>query len=231
MSRMENRDAISMSTRMLLIFGAFAGPMFTIIWLTTGSMRASYDPMQHPISALSLGEYGWTQIANFIFTGFLTLILAVGLQRLQKVRDVPTWMPVLISIVGIGFLGTGFFATDPINGYPPGTPVIVVPPTLTGFLHVVFASFVFALPVACFVFALFFASKGEGHWAVYSRITAIAFILIYLIAMAGFLQVDGLPSYAGFFQRVSMMIGLTWMTLLPIYLLKSTSVIRETGRL
>lgn len=231
MSRMENLDAIRMSTRMLLIFGAFAGPLFTFIWLVSGSMRANYDPMLHPISALSLGDSGWTQIANFIFTGVLTLVLAFGLRRMQQVRDVPAWMPVLISIVGIGFLGTGFFVTDPINGYPAGTPLIVVPPTLTGFLHVVFASFVFALPVACFVFARLFAREGEHHWAVYSWITAIAFILIYLIAMAGFLQVDGLPAYAGFFQRVSMMIGLTWMALLPIYLLKSASVIRETGRL
>ena len=231
MSRTGNVDTLKTSTRMLLIFGAFAGPLFTLIWFVTGSMRASYDPMRHPISALSIGDFGWTQIASFLFTGFLTLVLALGLQRLQQVRDVPGWMPVLVALVGIGFLGTGFFVTDPINGYPPGTPLIVVPPTLSGFLHVVFASFVFALPVACFVFAQLFARQGERHWAVYSRITVVAFISIYLIAMAGFLQVDGLPAYAGFFQRVSMMIGLTWMTLLPIYLLKSTSVIRETGRL
>lgn len=231
MSRMEDVDAISMSTRMLLIFGAFAGPLFTLIWLVTGSMRANYDPVQHPISALSLGDFGWTQIVNFIVTGLLTLALALGLRRTQQSRGGPTWVPVLIALVGIGFLGTGFFVTDPINGYPPGTPAMVLPPTLPGFLHVVFASFIFALPVACFVFARLFTREGERNWAVYSRITAIAFILIYLIAMAGFLQVDGLPPYAGFFQRISMTIGLTWMTLLPIYLLKPTSETQETGKL
>lgn len=231
MSRMKNMDTISTSTRILLIFGAFAGPLFTIIWLVTGSMRASYDPMRHPISALSIGDFGWTQIANFIVTGLLTLVLAFGLRRTQQSPEGSTWVPMLIALVGIGFIGTGFFITDPINSYPPGTPGMILPPTLTGFLHLVFASFIFGLPVACFVFARLFAREGERNWAVYSKITAIAFILMYLIAMAGFLQLDGLSNYAGLYQRISVIIGLTWMTLLPIYLLQPIPDTQETGQL
>src|SRR6185503_16722204 len=143
-------------TRMLLGCGALAGPLFSIAWFIEGLNRDNYDPIRHPISALSLGEFGWTQIVNFIVTGILTLVLAFGLRTAFQIGRGKTWIPILITLVGIGFLGTGLFATDPLNGYPPGTPAILLPPTLIGSLHVLFASFVFGLPVACFVMARHF---------------------------------------------------------------------------
>ncbi len=227
MSSFTNMDS---KTRLLLICGALAGPVFSIVWFVTGLNRANYDPMRHPVSALSIGEFGWTQVANFIVTGLLTLALAGGLRGALESRGGSAWVSILIGIVAIGFLGTGFFVTDPLSGYPPGTPAMLLPPTITGALHVLFASFIFGLPVSCFVMARLFDDEGERNWALYARITAIAFILIYLIAMAGFLQVDPLVNYAGLYQRVSLIIGLAWMTLLPIYLLKSPSKSPATGR-
>lgn len=217
-------------TRTLLICGALAGPLFTAAWFIEGFTRMHYDPMRHPISALSLGESGWTQIANFIVTGLLTLVLAFGLQKAFQIGGRTTWIPTLITMVGIGFLGTGFFATDPLSGYLPGTPAMLLPPTLVGSLHLLFASFIFGLPIACLVMAQFFDDRGERNWAIYSKITAVAFIIVYLLAMAGFLQVPGLVNYAGLLQRISVIIGLTWMTLLPIYLLKAAVNLQATGR-
>jgi hypothetical protein len=210
-------------TRMLLIAGALAGPLFTIAWFVEGLTRSNYDPMRHPISALSLGEFGWTQVTNFIITGILTLALAFGLWKALQSRGGSLWTLILISFVAIGFLGTALFATDPVNGYPPGTPDILLPPTIRGSLHVFFASFIFGLPVACFVLAGYFDGQGEGTWAVYSRVSAITFIILYLITIAGFLQVDGLVNYAGLLQRISLTIILVWMTLLPVYLLKPSN--------
>jgi hypothetical protein len=207
-------------TRFLLRCGALAGPFFSIAWFIDGLNRDSYDPKLHPISALSLGEFGWTQIANFIVTGILTLVLAFGLRKVQVGREI-TWIPILITIVGVGFLGTGLFATDPLSGYPLGTPAMLLPPTLIGSLHLLFASFIFGLPIACFVMARLFDDQGEHNWAIYSRITAVAFIILYFVAMAGFLQVPGLVNYAGLLQRISVVICLTWMTLLPLHLLNS----------
>jgi hypothetical protein len=210
-------------TRIMLICGALAGPLFSLIWFITGLTRANYDPMRHPISALSLGEFGWTQVTNFIVTGILTLALAAGLWKALRSRSGSVWVLILISIATIGFLGTALFATDPLNSYPPGTPAILLPPTLTGSLHVFFASFIFGLPAACFLLARYFDGQGEHIWAIYSKISAITFTILYLITIAGFLQVDGLVNYAGLLQRVSLTIILTWMTLLPIYFLRSSS--------
>lgn len=210
-------------TKLFLICGAFAGPLFTIAWFVEGLTRANYDPMRHPISALSLGEFGWTQVANFTIVGILTLALAFGLWKALRSRGRSLWALILISFVAIGFLGTALFATDPLNRYPLGTPDILLPPTIRGSLHVFFASFIFGLPAACFVLAGYFDGRGERTWAVYSRVSAITFIILYMITIAGFLQVDGLVNYAGLLQRISLTIILAWMTLLPIHLLKPST--------
>lgn len=217
-------------TRILLIYGALAGPLFTIAWFIEGLTRPNYDPIRQPISALSLGEFGWTQVANFIITGILTLALAFGLWKALQARGGALWGLILIAIAAIGFLGTALFATDPLNGYPPGTPDILLPPTVRGSLHVFFASFIFGLPAAGFVLARYLDGQSARTWTIYSKVSAITFITLYLITIAGFLQVDRLVNYAGLLQRISLTIILTWMTLLPIYLLKSTSSSRATGR-
>lgn len=216
--------------RSLLLCGALAGPLFCIAWFIEGLNRDSYDPIRHPISALSLGEFGWTQIANFMVTGILTLVLAFGLGAALPLEHGKTWIPILITIVGIGFLGTGFFATDPLSGYPLGTPAMLLPPTLVGSLHLLFASLIFGLPIACILMVRLFDEQGEHNWAIYSKITAVAFILAYIFAMAGFLQVPGLVNYAGLLQRISIIIGLTWMTLLPLHLLNSPPRFEATAR-
>ena len=208
---------------MLLICGALAGPLFTIAWFMETPLHADYNSMRHAISSLSVGEFGWMQDANFIVTGILTLALAWGLWNVLVTRGGSMWGPILLVIVGLGWIGDGFFTTDPLNGYPPGTPVLPVPPTAQGWLHLFFAALIFGLPAACFVLARHFDQQKERKWAIYSKVTAITFLTLYLITIAGFLQVDGLANYAGILQRISLTIILTWMTLLPIYLLKWSS--------
>jgi hypothetical protein len=217
-------------TKMLLVCGAMAGPVFTIAWLIEGLTRANYDPMRHPISALSLGESGWTQVANFVITGILTLCLAFGLWKALQSRGGSRWALILISFVAIGFLGTALFATDPLNSYPPGTPDILLPPTLIGSLHVFFAFFIFGLPVACFVLARYFDRQHERIWVTYSEASTITFIIVYMITIAGFLQAKGLVAYAGLLQRISLTVILAWMTVLPIYLLKHPAAPQAAGR-
>jgi hypothetical protein len=215
---------------MLLIGGALAGPLFTVTWFVESFLHAGYDSMRHAISSLSIGEFGWLQDVNFILTGLLTLALAFGVWNTLRSRGGSIWTPILLVIVGIGFLGSGFFTTDPLNGHPLGTPAVPIPPTPSGGLHLFFAALVFALPAAGLVLARFFDRQGERNWAIYSRVTAITFIILYLITIAAFLQVDSLARYAGLLQRLSLTFLLAWMTLLPIYLLKSASNSRTTGR-
>ena len=53
-------------TKYLLGCGIVGSTMFVFVFLLDGATRIGYDPLYHPVSALSLGDRGWLQIANFI---------------------------------------------------------------------------------------------------------------------------------------------------------------------
>ena len=147
----------------LFVCGVIAGPLFVLVFLIEGAMTPDYDAARHPVSSLALGRFGWTQTLNFIVVGLLTLAFAVGLVRLPGARQKVGGT--LVGIWGVGLIGAGAFLTDPVSGYPPGTPPTPVEATTSGTLHDLFsvAAF-FALGAACFVLA-----GGRGwRWAIYS---------------------------------------------------------------
>ena len=217
--------------RLLFACGALAGPFFTLAWLVAGFARANYNALLHPISSLAIGESGWTQIANFLITGALLLAFALGLKRALQLLNEPTRVPFLIATIGIGLLGAGIFLTDPMNGYPPGTPDLPVQYSLEGRLHRLFSAFVFlGLPIACFMFARFFRRRGERIWTVYSRVSGIAFLLMFVVTTLAFAQLYNLAQFAGLLQRITLTIGFAWLTLLALYWLKVPfKAVRETG--
>ena len=223
--------ASDLKTRALLICGAIAGPLFSLVWFITGLARTDYDPIRHPVSSLAIGPFGWTQVANFLITGLLTLALAYGLRDALQSRGGSKWTVIWITAIGIGFLGAGLFVTDPVNGYPSGTPALLMQPTVLGRLHRLFSALVFfGLPGAGFTAARLFARNGEHTWATYSRFSATAFLVMFVMSSVGFAQVEPFVNYAGLLQRITLIIGLAWMTFLPIYLLNHPLAPRATGR-
>ena len=220
-----------LKTRVLLFCGALAGPLFTIVWFFTGLTRATYNPLRHPVSSLAIGPLGWTQVSNFLVTGLLTLALAYGLRDALRSRGGSKWTIIWIAGVGIGLIGAGLFVADPMNGYPPGTPLLLMKPTVIGRLHRLFSALVFfGLPGAGFTLARLFHRTGEHLWAFYSRVSAIAFLIMFVLTSIGFALVEPFVNFAGLLQRLTLLIGLAWMTFLPIYLLKYPSTARAAGR-
>ncbi len=114
----------------------------------------------------------------------------------------------------------GIFATDPVSGYPPGTPDRLPAYSWHGALHDLFSLPAFvALAAACFVFGRRFAARGERGWAIYSAVTGVVFVVAFVLASAGFGQAEGLVDFAGLFQRVAVTVGFGWLTLLAVRLL------------
>jgi hypothetical protein len=214
-------------TKLLLLCGLIAGPFFTIVWFMQGLTRANNDPMRYAISSLSVGEFGWIQIANFIITGSLIVAFSVGLRHALRGPSGSVWGPLLIGLIGIGLIGSGIFVTDPLNGYPPGTPVIPTERTGHGILHDLFGVPMFlGLPITCFVFARLFDRWGERSWARYSRLSGIGMFALFVLARLGFRLLPTYPDLAanfGLLQRITVTIGFTWLTLLAVYMLKSSS--------
>ena len=213
-------------TKALLLCAAIGCPLFVITFLIEGVTRVGYDPFREPVSSLALGNSGWVQVANFILTGTLVLAFAIGLPRaLRPNRIGAAWGPVLIGTMAIGLITAGLFNTDPLPGYPPGAHFNPAYHSIHGILHNLSSALVFfGLPSACFVFCRRFLSLGQWGWAVYSIISGLAMIATFVLAGIGFAQVPGFADYAGIFQRLSIITGWTWITLLSIHFQRTMRV-------
>jgi len=212
------------AARFPLLCGVVAGPLFVLAAAVEGATRADYDPMRHPVSSLALGEYGWTQTANFLIAGVLYIAYAAGLRSALKPGRGRLWGPILLALFGVGLLGSGLFTTDPVSGYPPGSPASVTDPTTAGTLHDLFALPVFfGLPVLCVILAVRFIGERRTGWAVYTLATAVAFLVGFFAAGTAFSQESGLVEFGGLLQRVTIVLGLTWLTLLAVHLLRVPS--------
>lgn len=212
----------TMTTTVLLACGAIAGPLFTLAWAVEGATRAHYNPLRHPVSSLELGEFGWTQRVNFIVAGGLVLAFAIGLWRALRPLGGSTWGPLLVAGYAIGLVGAGVFVTDPVSGYPPGTPDHLQSySSVHAALHDLLSLPTFVgLPIACLVLARRFAGWGQRGWAIYSAATGVVFAVTFVLTSMAFSQVEFLVEFGGLLQRLTITVGWTWLALLAAHLLR-----------
>lgn len=166
-------------TRLLLLCGAIAGPLFILTLLIEDYTRPAYDPRTMVLSLLSLGDWGWVQIANFALAGVLNLLYAVGLWGRLHPGRAGTWGPLLIGAYGLGLLVVSIFRTDPVNGFPPGA-MAPASPSWHGTIHGFGALFVFlTLTAALAVFARLFFARKERGWAYYCLVSAVLLLVLF----------------------------------------------------
>src|SRR5205807_9954956 len=208
-------------TRILLLCGAIAGPLFILTVLIQDYTRPAFDPRLQALSLLSLGDWGWVQIVNFVLAGVLNLLYAVGLWRRLHPGRAGTWGPLLIGAYGLGLILVGVFRTDPANGFPPGA-IASTGPSWHGVIHALGGLFVFVvLAAALGVFVRFFLERKERWWAFYCLASAV---LILLIFFTGF-------SNAAFMARtlrLATLIGWMAASLVAIKLLSTPDTPQHT---
>ena len=201
---------------LLLWCGAVGPPLFVIAALIEGTTRREYDAARLPFSLLALGEFGWMQTVNFIIAGVLMVAFAVGLRRTLPRSGSPSrWGPILVGLFGVGLLGAGIFTAAPGGGFPPG-----MRPTAgsTGDLHDLSTLVVFgSLIAAAAVLSRHFRIRGEGAWASYSAATSAAVAVGFVVMFVGFSATNAITPVAGIVQRIAVVIGWTWLTLLAFH--------------
>jgi hypothetical protein len=202
-----SRSGARRTTERLLLGGLAAGPLFTLVYLLEGAMRADYSAWRHPVSSLALGKHGWMQVANFLASGSMLVGFAAGARRSEPTSE---WPPRLIAAAGMGLVGAGVFACDPIGGYPPGTPTRPDRPSPRGMMHQLFSTLVFLGLPALFVME---ARQRKPFWAAYSAATCAAFLGCFAISSVGFGQAPGFARVGGLFQRLALSSGFAWLTL------------------
>jgi hypothetical protein len=178
----DNTSSDAKLTRMLLLCGVVAGPLYVIMGAIEILTRPGFEVTRHDLSLMSNGDWGWIHISLLVLTGLLTIAGAVGMRRVLTGSRGGTWGPILVGIYGLGLIGAGFFVADPALGFPPGTPANAHAVSWHGLMHFVSGGIGFlGLIAACFVFARRFAAQRLRGWAVYCMATGV----IYLAAFAG----------------------------------------------
>jgi hypothetical protein len=200
-------------TRSLQVCGLAAGPVFVAVFLAEGAVREGYRPLRHPVSSLALGSRGWIQAGNFAVTGTMLLAGAAGLSRAGDRAVTGRAAPALIGAAGAGLLGSAVFATDPVSGYPPGSPDALAHPSRTGTIHNLCGIPVFAgLPAAALTYGWNSWRSDQRRFGLYSAGTAVTMLTATVLANLGFGQSPRFVSLGGLFQRASIITGLAWVT-------------------
>lgn len=211
--------------------GAVAGPLFVSTFLIEGARRPDYKPLRHPVSSLSLGPQGWVQAANFATTGVLYVAAGAGLACSPGQAAGGRIAAAALGAAGLGLLGSAVFRTDPVSGYPPGTPDALTEITATGTRHTVVALPIFlGIPAAAFACAWRFHRSGRPGWAAYSAVTGVSMLASIGLAGAGFSQDPRLVNYAGLFQRTAIVTGFSWLTALSRSALAVKPAVTGPGR-
>ena len=184
-TRLQRADSSNALTRALLGAGALIAPFFYIVAIAQIFVRPGFDIRRLAISALTLGELGWIQSANFEITGLLLISSGVGLRRALRGRRGGTWVPILLGAAGLGTILAGFFHPDPALGFPPGAPA-GVPSTMTApaTVHQLASMLTFGCTIAaCFVMAHKFAREGRRGWMIYCLASGIVAPILLVLAM------------------------------------------------
>jgi Protein of unknown function (DUF998) len=157
------------------------------------------------------------QVANLLVAGVLCAAVAAGLARVRASRGTRLgW--VLVGAAGVGLLGSGAFLTDPVSGYPPGTPDLLTAYSSTeAMLHDLFSVPVFlGLPLAALAYAWAFWRARARGWALASAAAGLAMAVAFVLASAAFAQTPGLVPFGGLLQRLAIVAGLGWLSALSL---------------
>ena len=212
-STIQPPSAAALSTRILAIAGAAAGPLFAVLATGQVLLRDGFDLRRHPLSLLAAGSPGIVQISNFILAGIGVLCLAVAVRRTITEGVGRRWLAPLIAVFGLGLVASGVFVMDPENGFPIGTAEGPAPAmSWHGIAHIVAATTAFSgLAAACIVLTVRMIRRRAVGAAVLNACAALVFLA----------PVD--PAWASIQLAVTALVAFIWTTAVALWLLRSSS--------
>jgi len=171
---------MSHPSRVLLAGAVVATPLFVVLWAAQAVSRDGFRPTFHPMSLLSLGDWGWVQVVNFVVVGILIVGGGVGLS--PGSGALAGWIRAFVVLVGVGLVLSGVFVTDAGAGFPPGAPEGAPEMSWHGALHEVgFVLTQLAFLGASISLAVWFARRRRVAWATASIAAAVAAVLVAVL--------------------------------------------------
>lgn len=199
------------TTQALLRFGVLVGPFYLIIGILQGVVRDGFDFGRHALSHLANGPGGWIQTANFILSGLMVIAAAAGIARVLKPAGrMVSWF---LGAFGASMIVAAAFPADPVDGFPPGTPIgNPTSITTTGLVHFAAGGLGFTfLAVSCFLAARAMSRHNAPPLARLSLLSGLAVVVGF------FGPFVGLPfGIAGIWFAV--VAGWTWLAVVSMRL-------------
>jgi hypothetical membrane protein len=214
---MEIRNTTPDIRKIAALAGMIAPVLFVAVFTIEGWLRPAYSPLTMYVSELSLGPHGWVQITNFILTGFLLLLFAIGVRAEFKEDAASRLGPMLLIVSALSLLLSGPFVMDP--SYIPRDHW-----TWHGTLHQLIGALGFftMAPVIGFIFWRRF--REEKQWQSLSLWTMAA-ILVIVVAIILLRMVPIPPDapniftpYAGLIQRTALISYMAWIFIFALHL-------------
>jgi hypothetical protein len=205
---MENLKAKS-GIPLPLLAGMIAPILFVAVFTIEGWLRAGYSAIAMHVSALSLGERGGIQIANFLVFGTLLSVFASHLWKIHATEKKSKAGPIVLLISAICFLLSGPFVMDPME-----TPRENM--TTHGLIHGILGGIVFVLmPTTCFVFRRSLKNmagwQGFRIWTLVAGcVIAVHLLLFTLVTKVPYFHALLLP-YQGLLQRAVLVPYMVWV--------------------
>lgn len=198
--------------------GVIAPILFTVVYTVIGAVRPGYDPLRHQVSLLSLGDGGWVQVASFLVTGALFVVFALALRAQLVEGPGAVAAPIGLGLTGVGLILAGSFGTQPLFGYPPGTPEgMATDVTPASLLHVLGAGLlIFGLIGAALAFARRFRRLGSRDWAVASIVVSLVIFVFFGASGGGPSGQLLFPAISGLLQRIALVTGFCWVAAIAI---------------
>ncbi len=204
----------------LVACGMLVAPVFYGMAAIELALRPGYDIQRLPLSFLSLGHLGWIQSLNFLVTGTLAFLCAVGLHTTFRGERGRVWAPALIGLYGGGMVAAGIFGPDPLPGAASGRPDM----TVAGTLHMVaFVVAFWSLIATCFVMAWRFAKQKEKVWAVYSIASGLLTPILVVLATAD-------PTHAGLIISGAGLVLFGWLSAIAFQIRRAVSGPTQTPK-
>ena len=211
----------------LCLWAGIVGPLFFVLVFTIdGFLTPGYSAMRDVVSFLELGPTGWIQRLNFMLTGLLFILFALGFFRWMRPKSGSGWLAVttvLIACSGVGLLMAGPFLPD-----APGTTQMSV----QGILHTIAFTLVFLpLGLACFfVGGKFVRTPGWRIHGVYSLLAGLFPIFAalgnlyssFVVSSASSAPVSATSSQlavGGLINRIIIIVAFAWYVILASHML------------
>jgi len=119
----EPQASTSPLSRVALIAGAIAGPLYVGIGTLEAVLRDGFDIRIHSLSLLANGPGGWIHSTMMVVSGLLTVIGAFSVSTVQQRTGRRSYAMIIgLAVYGLGIAAAGLLDADPAEGFPIGTP-------------------------------------------------------------------------------------------------------------